>query len=447
MSRRNASHGAPKRAVRGDGAAALGETLAELTLWLLVLSLWWVHDAAMKDAFRLPKLLVAQPLALISLFFLSWRLWASPAAFAGLWRRTVPRAVVPLVVVASLGLLTTAHPLPVADALASLWIGAAALAGWNLGLGAERRERLTAGLILPAVALAAVGLLQYYGLYRPFDFAGETETLRLGVTSFAGSAGDLAMFLVLPCLVAQQRSIASRGLRRALWGGGLLLCLWALAVTQTLSALIALVLASVVLWLRLLPRRRVLAALAATGLAVVVLVLALSPLRERVAAKGKELARGDVNALLTGRLDGWRAALHMTAEQPLAGVGHGAYRTEFADAKLELAARGVEFFRSNRQVMFANAHNEYLEAAAEWGLPGALALGWGLWVVATALRRRAARATSAEERAAAALALAGTLALAVLALAQFPFRIALVGYQALIFLAWALPRDAPGAER
>jgi O-antigen ligase len=84
------------------------------------------------------------------------------------------------------------------------------------------------------------------------------------------------------------------------------------------------------------------------------------------------------------------------------------------------------------QVVFANAHNEVLEAAAEWGVPGLAALAWALWVLFAALRRRDRRA---EERA---LAWAGVAALAVLSLMAFPFRVALVAYPALLFLSGVL---------
>lgn len=420
----------------------VGLDLGEACVWVLLLALWWVHDVSMKDAFRLPKQLVAQPLALASLFFLSWRLAAAPSLDPRrLARLPVLRAVVPMLLVASAGLLTSAHPHHVAEGLISLWIGAAAWVGWNQGLPSHRLGRLVDATVLPATALALVGVLQFHGLYRPFDFAGETEGQRLGVTSFAGSAGDLAMFLVLPVLVAQVRLRTARGRRRVLWGAALLVCLWALVVSQTLSALMAVVLASALLWWPLLPRRRALAALALSVLVATVALAVVPPLRERVASKVKELGRGDVNSMLTGRLDGWRAALYMVGEHPLAGVGHGAYRTEFAGAKLTLSEHGVEFFHDNRQVMFVNAHNEYLEAAAEWGLPGAAALAWALWVVVSSLRRRSAdSAWSPEDRA---LAWAGLAALAILSLAQFPFRLALVGYEAVLFLAWIVPREAP----
>jgi tetratricopeptide (TPR) repeat protein len=93
--------------------------------------------------------------------------------------------------------------------------------------------------------------------------------------------------------------------------------------------------------------------------------------------------------------------------------------------------------------MFANAHNEYLEAAAEWGLPGLAALAWGLWVLFRKLRRDLARGSP---RADAALAAGGVLALALLAAAHFPFRLGVVAFPALLLLARALaPEPADGA--
>jgi O-antigen ligase len=155
-------------------------------------------------------------------------------------------------------------------------------------------------------------------------------------------------------------------------------------------------------------------------------------LRQRVVEKARVLAQGDWNELLSGRLDGWRTALWMLRQHPLTGVGHGAYRTEFAPAKLALLDQGVRFYTGLMEVGFANAHNELLETGAEWGIPGLLALAWALWVLLAALRR-AGRAP--EDRA---LALAGTAALGVLSLAAFPFHIALVAFPALLFLSWVL---------
>jgi O-antigen ligase len=185
-----------------------------------------------------------------------------------------------------------------------------------------------------------------------------------------------------------------------------------------------------------LPRRRLFAGLAAVLILGGVALVTVAPLRSRIAEKVQSISSGDWNALLTGRLDGWRAALLMWRENPWAGVGHGAYRPEFAPAKLELAQRGTRFYERHQQPVFANAHNEFLEVAADLGWPGLLALTWGLGVTGYAALRRAV----AEPRDRA-LFCAGVAALGVLSLAYFPFRIALVAFPALLFLAWGFDRQ------
>jgi O-antigen ligase len=173
----------------------------------------------------------------------------------------------------------------------------------------------------------------------------------------------------------------------------------------------------------------------------------LPALRARVLEKANMVRQGDWNAVLTGRLDGWRAAVWMLGEHPWAGVGHGAYRAEFAPAKLALLDRGAAF-HSGQQQNFVNAHDEPLEVGADSGVPGMLALAWGLGVLVVAARARLAPAADTanaanaiavrRRRAAGAFAGAGLVALGVLSLVDFPFRVALVAFPALLFLAWLL---------
>ena len=177
-------------------------------------------------------------------------------------------------------------------------------------------------------------------------------------------------------------------------GLALALCLYGLMVTQTFSAIAGVAAGSLVFWaLRLSRRRAVIGALAIAALAggVVLMLSLVGPLRERSLGKIDQIARGDWNSVLTGRLDGWRAALWMVEEHPLTGVGVGAYRTEFIPAKTALLREGVVFFADQMNVVFANAHNDLLEVAAETGLPGLAALLLGLALLARRIARRQRR--------------------------------------------------------
>jgi len=410
-----------------------------------------VFDPRMGDSFRAPKLWLAELLALVSLLLLTGRLLdVGRVDFGAVVRRPAVLAVVPLFLVAVLSAVGSDSPQAVAGALASFAIGAAVLVGWSLGLPRSRLRALLSFLLIPAAMLAVLGILQFHDLFRPFDFAGRAETHRMGLTSLAGSSSDLGALLALAALVGQVEVLRRRG--RGRWGMAVpvAVILYGLVVTQTLTAVAALGLASLVLWGFLVPpKRRLLSFGVLTVLALTAVVL-VTPLRERVVRLGGQLAKGDVNAVLTGRLDGWRAAVKMARAHPVNGVGHGAFEASYAAAKLELVDEGAPFLAGQPRAMFANAHNEVLEVAAEWGVPGLLALLWGIWVVVRQIRRRGNRdeedeGSTEESPGDHALAWAGLTLLAVLSLTYFPFRVALVAYPALVFLAWILGPEEAGS--
>jgi O-antigen ligase len=396
-----------------------------------------------KENFRLPKLLLSEGLGLASLVILAFR--ARRGAFdpRRLLGQPAVTALLPFLAVASFGLLVSSHPHHVRQGLTSLWIGAACVVGWSLACTAAERRSALRALTLPAVVLSLIAVGQFHGLMPQFQFQDYVKD-RIAITSVAGGPFDLAGYLVLPMLIAQVGILrASRPRWRAGWGLVLVLGLYVMALTQTLSAIAALLAASLVLWLGLLPWRRVAAVTALVVLLGGGLAAGVGPLRERILAKSGNLTAGDVNHLLSGRLDGWWAALWMFRGHPLTGVGHGAYRAEFGTARLALWDEGRRFYRRQHQTYFSNAHSEPLEVLAESGVPGVLALGWGLWLVARRLRRKSRApdggdAEPAFERTEAALMWAGLTAMAVLSAAYFPMRIALVAYPYLLLTSHVL---------
>lgn len=407
---------------------------AEAALWLLLFAVALVVVPTAQDAFRLPKLLVAEVLALVSLALLAARLRSRERVEPkDVVEPPVIRAVVPFLVIATLGLVWTGHGPAVREGLADLWIGAAALVGWSLGLPRERLRRLLAGLVLPAALLAALAILQIHDVAQPLGFLGLENTARMAWTSLAGNPGDLAGFLALAAVAAQAEVLRRRGAGRWTFIALLAIVVYALVATRTLGGIAAVAVGSGVFWLLVVPKKRLLP-LAVGSLAALVTVMALAgPVRQRLGDVAEAVREGDWNAVLTGRLDGWRTALWMTAEHPLTGVGHGAYGSVYGDAKRALAEEGVAFSRAPQTAVFSNAHNEPLEVTAETGLPGLAALAFGAWVLLGRARRVDPGPGSPGDSG---LAWGGLAALGVLSLIHFPFRIALTAYPAILWGAW-----------
>lgn len=416
--------------------------------WALVLVVPLVVSPVAHENFRLPKALAASILALAALLFLlprlaarrrpvSWREVASLPAF---------RVALPLVAAAALSVVAGPHPAHGVAALPPLAIALALLVGWSVGLGERERWRLLCATVVPAVLLALVAWVQY-AVVNPFRFEGELR-VRMGLTSLAGNPFDLAAFLILPAVVAQAQ-LAAPGGRRWPWALALATIVAGLAVSQTLTAQVAAVVATLAFWIPRLPRRRVVALLALLALAAGLAVAAVPPLRNRLALKVHNLQEGDLLNFLSGRLEGWQAALWMLGERPLTGVGHGAFRAEFGEAKLALVARGVGFARLE-EPYFTAAHNDYLQAAAEWGWVGVAALAASMAIagrgVLHAWRRSADPAEDPDARRRLGAMVAILLALGLLALVNFPWHLALVAYPGLLAASGLLrPTPAVGS--
>jgi O-antigen ligase len=413
-------------------------------------------STSIKEGFRLPQGLAGGWLGLASLLAASFALRhveSIPLGPAAWWRLPALRALAPLAAVVALGALTTSHSAHFRAAFIDFAIGVACVIGWSLALTAPAMRRLFVWTIPPAVIVAALGVDQAFGWFGTLDWLHvQAPTARLRITSTIGNPGDLAGLLVLPSLIAVEELAGASARRRALLAGALAIMTAALIVTATLAAVAAIVVGLVVwtlprLWpgVATLPahapdsqvlRRRRMAVLLAGALVLAFAVAgsaASTPLRARVSEKVMQLASGDLNAVLTGRLDGWRAAWAMLRAEPITGVGQGAFRAEYADTRLALEVQGVTFLSEQQQVVMATPHNEALSVAAEQGVPGLIALAWAIWcAIASATR------INVHDDHHRTLALTGLAALGVLSLVSFPLHVPAIAWPWLLFLAWIL---------
>ena len=418
---------------------SVGGVLAQIPFWLLIILPALVVVPGARDPFRAPKLLVSEWLAILALLPCLIVLWReNRSGSRALIRHPAFQLTLPVLLVAAASGFGCRYLHHYRDAMTSLFIASIFLVAVSAALSRKRLWKLLTLLTVPATALSILALLQFHDFYQPFSFQGEAPD-RLAVTSLAGSAGDLAGYLVLPVLLAQLKWWQCQGRKKLMWSLLTLLFTYAILATQTLSAMVALAASSAVLWWRVLKGRpRLVAALTATLLAAA--ALSLPPIKDRLQFKAKLIESRDWNGLLTGRLDGWQVALWLFESQPVNGVGHGAYKPEFVDARLALAKQGTRFYKRQHQVVFANAHNEVLEVAAEWGVLGVLTAFWVCLVICRRVFWRSTRGSRSSplQQEELAFTWAGLTAYGVLSMVSFPFRVALVAYPMLFFLAWML---------
>ncbi len=108
------------------------------------------------------------------------------------------------------------------------------------------------------------------------------------------------------------------------------------------------------------------------GVAIIIFFYGLGVGLERTAARfGQD---GD----LEHRLDIAGSVLPMIADYPLSGVGMGAFNTAYSPYALPQYGRNVDV---------VHAHNDWIEVAAEMGLPGLVLCGSGFaWFMGTSIR-------------------------------------------------------------
>lgn len=402
------------------------QRLAFAAACILVVAVPLVWSLAGYEVFRGPKRLLAMACWLVLAAATLLRGWSREAwrdpwwlAWAGLLAGAVgsaPFSGQPLRVLAAV--------LPVAV----VGLGWGALR-W---LAAGQRRALEA--LVVAVGLLEAGLAAVFSVprWRPesFQFLSHLEGRYAWIGTF-GNPADVALFLLLPCLLAAAKALASPG-RRLRWALPALGMAAAIVATRTVSVAGALAAGAGALLWHALPRRSRLPGLAA-ALAVAVAATLASPMRARLDEVVQQTRQNGWEWLGSGRVAGFGAALGMVAARPLAGVGFALFEARSFHYQSEnvLAERSRVL---GLETGFGEAHNDPLQHAAETGIVGLALAAAGLWLAWRRSRPLAGGLAGQE-----ALALAAAL----VALAQFPLHQAAIAAQWLVLAALALPARKP----
>lgn len=354
----------------------LGATVALAALSLGIVLCSWVFDTGAEASFDAPKRLAAIltiAVAAIALLVAPCRKdrprpWteaqrrvAALVGFALAWATLSaclsPRASASLDALRALALLALALPL-----------------GASVAASGRGSRILLGAFLVAALANTGVAMAQVAGLAQPYvveDVGGR----RVNAEGLIGNEGSLAQGLALAAALAAAALFASRGVRsKMLWMALLSSLLAGIVVTRNLTSF-AVVVAAAGLAAAIALRRRV-AVPAALAILVVALIVAAQPgVRTRLAEVASHVRKGEWNVALTNRLAPWAAAVEMVRTRPLTGIGPGLFGTEYIPYRLAAERRlRTRLVMDSRSTAYNEVHDEYLQAAAEAGLPAALAV-------------------------------------------------------------------------
>ena len=395
------------------------QRLAGHALALALLGAAWFLDPFAEAAFDAPKRLVVLIAAVVASAALIWE------ARRLEWQRWPRRArwIVAFAVLGLVGIVVSTFFSPRPE---QAWaaLRTVLLYGLFVPLGASVLLDGAAGVRLFRIALLAtalnalLSLLQAVGVKLPL---GVTKLGgRLPTGALLGNEGYVALACAL--MAAACLAIALNGAerrRRLIALGGFALGMVAIVANQQLTSAIALGVAGLAIatvrW-----RARWLAGVGAGGILVAASAAVVPAIRDVTWAALPVGGVAGYQRLTTYRLGAWVAAAEMASARPLTGFGPGTFGAEAQTRRLAAEIRIRErLLPPINAGAFVSAHQEYLQLAAEAGIPTLLALLAALAMLFAGLLG-AARSPGAPEP----LVLLGVLvAGAIAALAWFPLQI------------------------
>lgn len=271
-------------------------------------------------------------------------------------------------------------------------------------------------LVIPALANVVLVALQEYAIYQPFRTTPGLSR-HMSSTGLIGNPNIVGSYFALLAIVFTVSAMYAQGGRRWWQAFGALTAIAGIVVSQTRTAVVALIAGLLLLAIGRSVKRASFAAAAIVALIGIGIALEL-PAITRLLALPRAVARHGLSVATSGRVAPALAGLEMAYEHPLTGVGPGAYKYQYMPYKVQVRKKFGGLMGKAVENNFGEAHNDHVQILAETGVAGYL-LFLGTVIVVVQVVRRGDRVDVRSRIAAyAALPLAGSLL--VLCLAQFP---------------------------
>lgn len=424
-------------AARAKSAFAGGRSWDHALFAAVVLALFGsavLIDPFADAAFDAPKRFAVTGAAIIAAALLIWRMevpawrhWSRPAQVVLVCVGVLATALLVSTITATHAPIAWAALRTLALLAVFLWVGASRLLAGDLAVNVWRLAAI-------AVALnALLSLAQALGVALPIPVVQLGG--RLASTALLGNEGYVALASALMAAAAFAFALTTTQRQPRLIAIGLfLLGVVTIVVNRQLTSVLALIVAVVLVWLVHIRARWFV--VAGTALLLFFATVAVLPTLRPANGPGVSDSRiATYQQLSTYRLGAWAAALEMIRVQPLTGFGPGSY------ARLSQPYRLAAELRLHERLTppptanaFVVAHQDYLQLAAEAGVPALSAVLVALGVLLSQLLQRARSQRCAEALGLLAILVTGAVA----ALAWFPMQIMLTAVLLLLALgrAW-----------
>lgn len=372
------------------------------------------------DGFRLPKTLVFHVAGLLVCGLIAIGLLLGRNDYDLIRKSAADRLLAAIVVWTLISLAFSQHRMLSAFALVSVLSAAALFLALRQLARRVSPGPLVAAIIVPAVVNSLLVMAQRFAGWNPL-VPEEIRGRRESVSALIGNPNDVGTVLVPALVVACCWGFACGRprLRVATWMAAATI-LAGILLTETRTAIAAafVALAAVVVlqW-----RMRGAFVVGVVGVIALVAVARDLPLVRRFSAR---VDSATIASVSSGRMIPFAAAVRMIRDSPLTGIGPGCFKLLYEDYADDLYVDMRQYVIAGPRLNFGEAHNDHLQVAAETGLPG-----YALFLAALYLTARESwrwREPRKDERShfVHLCALPSAMALAMLAMFQFPLELA-----------------------